>query len=338
MPLYSGGGISGIGPQKFDTGVQEIKQDIAGVKTDTEQIKTDVASVKTAVDEIPTSLDADFTEVKAAISSIMDKLNYLEPLIRETHTASMDIYYGTYVTEWIEDLKKNGTSSETYKTPLRMEYLATYPDVVNNTTSVSGKTVEQIIFDYAIENNLNIGDYFAAKYYPNKPNFPEPVETIDDIIANATSFAWLCVNKNMNRPVFSNQECLGKIFDNKDSIGYILKNNIASNIYAKTTKYQWDYSTTDIPKTLFNGIAIANKLYLYDTTYLWYSATVEITMLDGSIRTIDGSTNNGDGCIGNYTITLNDFVTKITVKEYKGNGQHMSYVHPGVQLFGVVKP
>lgn len=277
-------------------------------------------------------LKKDIENTKKSIDSIIDKLNYLEPLITETHTASMDIYYGTYVTEWIEDLKKNGTSSETYKTPLRMEYLATYPDAVNNTTSVSGTTVEQIIFDYAIENNLNIGEYFKARDYPSTLQYHN-AKTIDDIISNTTWFDILCQSINRNSPVFKNKDCLIKVFDNIDELDTILKKRLTSTIQ-RTTKYLYVYNE-NTPQVLFSGLALAYTVKMITNGRSTYSIKANVTMLDGSVQVIDGfyysSSNNG----GIQSLTLNDYVTKIEMIEFSGTADG---ANSGIYIDGLIKP
>lgn len=277
-------------------------------------------------------LKKDIESTKKSIDSIIDKLNYLEPLITETHTASMDIYYGTYVTEWIEDLKKNGTSSETYKTPLRMEYLATYPDAVNNTTSVSGTTVEQIIFDYAIENNLNIGEYFKARDYPSTLQYHN-AKTIDDIITNTTWFDLLCQSINRNRPVFKNNNCLTKVFDNIETLGTILKNRLTA--IQKSTRYLYVYKDDTTPKVRFNGLALVTTVRMIANGHSTYSIKANVTMLDGSVQVIDGYSYSLSNQGGVLSLTLNDYITKIEIIEFSGTADG---INSGIRMEGLIKP
>lgn len=272
-------------------------------------------------------LKKDIESTKKSIDSIIDKLNYLEPLITETHTASMDIYYGTYVTEWIEDLRNNGTSSETYKTPLRMEYLATYPDAVNNTNGVSGKSVEQIIFDYVIENNLNIGEYFKARDYPSVLEYHDS-ETFDEIIGNTTWFDQLCQVQNRNKTVFNNENCLERVFDNRETLDSILKNRLSGGISKKA------FSKRLSESVLFNGLALVNTVSISSgNTNLNYVATVNITYEDGSVHQLEAEVKNGSA-IGNVSLAVNGYITKIECTSYK----KIASYEPNVFFEGLIKP
>lgn len=196
MAAFNGGGVGGVGPQKFDEGITQVrsdiagvktdvsgvktdvsgvKNDVAGVKTDTEQIKTDIAGIKSdvssvnsAVENIPNELNQNFTEVNNSIDD-------LETLLVSQQYETVDFFTNPTVNKNL-----SGKVNSTYTTP----------DVSSvNSGDLIWETAVNITKPISLE-QLNVGiegHYYNSKHYSSFYRI-----TMDDKVFTgyATCYTW----------------------------------------------------------------------------------------------------------------------------------------------------
>lgn len=240
------------------------------------------------IDKLDTLL-ARHAELKVAVDAFGQTLNEVQRYANETNIVVKDIYNGTNAIDWISDLKTAGKSSVTYGNKERMEFLLTYSDAVNNTE------INQYIFDYGIENNLNIGLFYQV-LLGNEPGVTwESLTTFDAVCKNELAFKKVCDKTPAITLAKNNKTSFHTMAINYNyTESIITSSTVALGVLSKetkTVKHPQGYTGIEL-----NEIAWVDKINVpaygsFDARWTW------------KYKTIDDSTHTGECISAGYKST-----------------------------------
>lgn len=273
------------------------------------------------IDKLDTLL-ARHAELKVAVDAFGQTLNEVQRYVNETNIVVKDIYNGTNATDWISDLKASGKSSVTYGSKDRMTFLLTYSEAVNNTD------VNQYIFDYGIENNLNIGGFYKVLCGTFADFTWDGLTTFDAVCKNSKAFGAICKSLKAVRLIIANQTAFGVMANNYTVTERIISSYGSGNVAYEEFKKQEETfsfsgatsSKTEILKNPCWIAQIGNKsTYMsnVDTRITW-----EYVKMDGTVKTFSNVTSADDrGKYGELNETYpNCFAKKVNILKIEHSG------------------
>lgn len=198
MAIFNGGGVSGVSPQKFDAGLDEVKQAISGVQSGVTEIGIDTDAILAKLGTIETS----FAEIQGNTSTILSVVN--------------DILLGRQLSEWIADLAASGKQSGTYANAERMNALIADADACKNIT------VNQHILDWGIANNKT-GVFYKSYLGTASGATWDSLTTPTSICTNSTAFSAICNNSAVLDVTYENSTMRKNIFTNRSATHSILR-------------------------------------------------------------------------------------------------------------------
>lgn len=200
------------------------------------------------VKDLPTAL----TNVSGDLSFTKAKLTELETTTAEVLAIVNAILGGGTVVEWIADLEENGIDSLTYKSKQRMEELAVTKDALINSK------VNSLVFKYAVEHNLHIGNTFKALMgdvsgvtWSNYPN-------VTTIANNLTAFQAIANNTTACALFFGRIEARRAVFANADALSgtIIWYANVRDALFNIAEKQTYTINSTNTSKTFTKNMWI----------------------------------------------------------------------------------
>ena len=216
-------------------------------------------------------------ELQANIDSQIGAMN---SILLETSSIVYDIYYGSQSTEWIADLRTGGKSSETYKNSERMLFLYT------NKIAVQDVSVSQYIFDYGIENSLNVGGFYDAATSDSSVDWSK-YSMIDALAKDASAFKVISNNKNAINVTLDNQQSFNAVANNYSVTENILKNSTYATQNLNKNYQHRDYSMSNVsvPKTIINNICWVESFYTQGSkTDQWHK--YNLSLMNNSVKEV----------------------------------------------------
>ena len=220
MALYFGGAPSGVGPNKFDAGIDEVKEAVnTGVQSitsgiemilgDTGSLLTDVANLKDDTETIIERLDL-----------LQAKFESIEYAVNESNQYINAIYYENTIVDWIKDLKTNKKNSETWRDSSKMNQLLDYQPAYMDST------LDDLLFEYVVINNLHAGQFLDKRF--STSDF-ETYQTIESMCADSTGFTKLVTNSNVFNFIwglsFAKSKFMSAAYSNKTMMESVVKSN-----------------------------------------------------------------------------------------------------------------
>lgn len=278
------------------------------------------------IDKLDTLL-ARHAELKVAVDAFGQTLNEVQRYANETNIVVKDIYNGTNAIDWILDLKTAGKSSVTYGSKERMEFLLTYSEAVNDTA------VNQYVFDYGIENNLNIG-LFYQMLLGNEPGVTWPsLTTFDAVCKNKMAFKKMCDKTQAIKLAKNNKTSFRTMANNYNyTESVITSSTVALDVLSKESKdvrRSQGYTGIEI-----NEIAWVDKIDGTSNSYFDARWTWSYKTMDDSTHTGESiGVGNGDKYGSYKNLEIRRFVNLLKVQKLEVNGGHgatgeaYTYIH-----------
>lgn len=159
-------------------------------------------------------------EINLEFDSVKNTVNNIEVTVN-------DIYTGNSVTDWINDLVENGTSSDTYKDASRMSILC------ENKAACTNPSINTLLFNYAIDHSLNIGVFFNQLLGSVSGVDWSSLTTLSHIAKNSSAFKAVADNNSAFSMFYDRGKSL--LWDNRGTTGAALSSS--QNAIELLTKY-----------------------------------------------------------------------------------------------------
>lgn len=265
MPLLNGGSVGGVGPQKFDADMTEIKSKLDNLQTDVTTIDTNVDTINTNVDSLledVAELANDHDTLLSDHQTIISKLNVLQTTVADIQGSTgtiiaicNDILLGRQISEWIADLAASGKSSATYADSSRMQTL------IGNTDACKNVTVNQHILDWGIANNKT-GTFFNSYLSGTGGVSWSSLTTPNSIFTNATATKAIVNNYSLFEVVFANTTTRQNIFTNRSVTHSVIRNTPNAMTFLNDHSKAGQRISSGISDTSLKGVT-KNMFVLY---------------------------------------------------------------------------
>lgn len=174
MGAFNGGGVGGVGPQKFDGAMQDLNANISKI-----------------ISKL-TLLENNVTELQGDTSTIISICN--------------DILSGKQLSEWISDLAASGKSSATYSNSERMTALIGDNDACKNVS------INQYIMDWGAENN-KLGEFFKTYLNNDTQVSWSTLKTPTSVCSNSAAFTKIANDLDLFTACYNNATMRATIFN-----------------------------------------------------------------------------------------------------------------------------
>lgn len=244
MALLNGGSVGGVGPQKFDAGIDEVVQAVNEVQSSVESLSEEHATLASDHQNLLSKvnlLQSNITEIKGTVSSVVSICN--------------DILLGRQTSEWIADLAASGKSSATYADSSRMQTL------IENTDACKNVTVNQHILDWGIAKNKT-GIFFNSYLSGTGGVSWSSLTTPNSIFTNTTATKAIVNNYSLFEVVFANTTTRQNIFTNRSVTHNVIRNTPTAMTFLNDHSKAGQRISSGISDTSLKGVT-KNMFVLY---------------------------------------------------------------------------
>lgn len=300
------------------------------VRKGIKSVQTAIDGVGDTVNNLPSSLETDFTEVKNDIASVkndteeillrLNNIDEIYSLVVKNNQYLDDIYYGNSVVDWINDLRENGTNSDTYKDSERMNYLCAFKNAVVDTS------VNTYLTTWAVNNGFNLGTYFGTMIGSVEGLTWSNCETIQQLYSNDSAFNAIANSSVAFNALFGNSTLKNNLYtywkEVEDTLGTasVSKNKLQSSTSGNGNMGGGDRDTNDI--SYYAGKKMYFSYLRISVGPSWGDGSVKITITqpDNSLwsKTIQTGDYYTTTDVSNVKIPINKFGTRMTLTAVNG--------------------
>ncbi len=264
------------------------------------------------------NLDASVSSVEKKVENINNKTQELLLSLNESKqidtiilSVANDILLGGKVADWVADLKKSGKTSETYSNLENMTILCATSSACLDTS------INAMLFDYAITNNLNIGKFFGAIIGAVDGVVWDTLTTISSVTANTAAFTAITKSMTAFKLLMSEPKANITLYNNRSVTQPILatRTDVIMTVLKSFYKINTYYTAWSKSKT-FTDIVYVMDIYIDEgSTYKGGTYTGKLSNDDGVVKnyTVTTDYHNTDYS-ENYRELVDNFATRIELK------------------------